>query len=753
MLHQQPLNIDSESRFIDLPCRPADVVWSAVTGLRGLFLAIGVFISAAFLCAGAMAAAGPWVKGNNVEARLISAIDAVGEKTTLPVGVEMRLTPGWKTYWRSPGDAGLPPRADWSASTNVEGAAFRFPAPERFALFGLQTFGYSKHVILPVDVRPKTPGAPISLNANLNVLVCENICIPETLDLALDLPSGPAVPSEQAQALSRFANQVPNVGDTPLLSVAKAEALKMDGRDALRVTVTSQQPLQSPDVFVELTPPVPFEKPEIVVSADQRTATLTLLSAADLPTGQRLAKREATLTVVDGDHAIEKPMTVAAGTAPVLLERVGQWLMVLSLALVGGFILNFMPCVLPVLSIKLLSLLKHSTSEQRRTRLSFLSTAAGIVASMLALAGVLVALSAGGQTIGWGIQFQEPVFVAAMAVIVTLFAANLWGFFEIVLPGAVSNFAGQAEGRAGQGFAGDFAAGVFATLLATPCSAPFIGTAVGFALSGGPALILAVFAALGVGLALPYLVIAGRPSLARYLPKPGPWMVRLKIGLGFALAATALWLVWVLSKQSGTDTAFAVGSLLVIMVGVLAFTSRIRALAGDMIPAGVLTVVLALMVVSAPLVTPRPGGVGGVGPGGVGGLATLSRAQSAGAEDIPWATFDRDRIKSLVAQGKTVFVDVTADWCIVCKTNKAVAIDTETVAARLKSDVMPVRADWTSPDPAISAYLASHGRYGIPLNVVYGPARPRGILLPEILTVETIITAFDQAMGRKTAAN
>ena len=376
-----------------------------------------------------------------------------------------------------------------------------------------------------------------------------------------------------------------------------------------------------------------------------------------------------------------------------------------------------------------MSLVNHGDAPPARVRINFLATAGGIIFSLLMIAAALIGLKSAGLAVGWGIQFQQPVFVASIAVIVALFACNMLGWFEIILPPSLSNFAGSAGGD-GSGIIGNFVIGAFATLLATPCSAPFVGTAVGFALAGGPPQILMIFFALGLGLALPYLAIAAYPGVARYIPRPGFWMVRLRQVLGLALAGTAVWLVSILPNQIGVTGTLAVAGLITGMVAALG-----APIALPRFPEGAgraMAAVLGLAAICVPLALKQ--------------VAGASR-DSHEAGSIAWVTFDRDQIKSLVSQGKTVFVDVTADWCVVCKSNKKLVINTTDITARLKSSAIAMRADWTSPDAKISAFLASFGRYGIPLNVVYGPAEPAGILLPELLTSEALVKALDKASG------
>ncbi|NNG05408.1 MAG: copper resistance protein, partial [Inquilinus sp.] len=681
----------------------------------------------------AEAATGRWSSieleaGIFVDARLVAATQATGDLETVLAGVQVRLPEGWKTYWRSPGEAGLPPAVDWAASGNVGSVRFDWPAPHRFTLFGIDTFGYADEILFPLAVAPERPGEAVSLAGRLDLLVCSDICVPASFDLALDLPNGPAgMDARAANLINRFAAQVPDDGMAAGLSIDSVGAT--GGAEALTVQIAAREPFAAPDLFVEAAAGFSFAAPEFDLADGGRSliARVALLQApAD---GAPLPGLPVTVTVVDGARALEwhgvvtDPGSVGAAAGGSLGLAA-----ILGLALLGGLILNLMPCVLPVLSLKLLSVLGHGGGAQHEVRRGFLASAAGILASFLVLAGAAIAVKAAGGAVGWGIQFQQPLFLIGMVVILTLFAANLLGWFEIVLPSAVGDAALKTSG--GHGLGGHFATGAFAALLATPCSAPFLGTAVGFALSRGTVEILAVFAALGLGLALPYLAVAAMPGLATSLPRPGAWMVTLKRLLSLALAATAVWLLWVLTAQTGAAGAVAVGGLMVAMAAAL--WGRRRLSAGWRPVAAGVAIVLAIGAFAAPLP-----------------WADERRAgETATAELADWAPFDRAAIDRLVADGYVVFVDVTADWCITCQANKQLVLNRGAVAERLAGDdLVAMRADWTLPDDAIATYLADHGRYGIPFYAVYGPAAPDGVMLPELLTAETVLAAVGRAGG------
>jgi suppressor for copper-sensitivity B len=687
----------------------------------------------------AAGAASEWVRTDQTALRLVSAVEGTGDARSVLLGLHFRLDPGWKVYWRSAGDAGYPPRVNWSGSQNLAEAHIDWPAPLRFSVLGFETLGYKDEVVLPVAVRLSEPGQPLALAADVDYLTCNEVCIPYQAKLSLDLPAGAAHPSPFAHLINRFVVRVP--GPSHGVTVERIGQFAGPAGTVVRVEATALMPFAAPDVYLEGPPELTFGAPRVALRDGGRRALLDVDVAGADKLKAPLAETRLTATVVDGERAADRLFEaipiLPAGTAPLpamakAVTPIATGLAaMLGLALVGGLILNLMPCVLPVLSLKLLSVVGHGGGERGHVRLSFVASAAGIVAAFLTLAGGLVALKAGGAAIGWGIQFQQPWFLIAMTLVVTLFAANLWGLFEIGLPSWVGALDERAHRVRGVG--GHFLSGVFATLLATPCTAPFLGTAVGFALARGAAEIFAVFAALGVGMALPYLAVAAVPSLATRLPRPGRWMERLKQLLGLALAATAGWLLTVLGAVVGAAAAAAIGGLMAAAALFLRHRLPVFRRVG-----GALVATLALLAFFVPAQAPSSP-AGGPPP---------AKADAG----IVWQPFDPEAIARLVGEGKVVFVDVTADWCITCQVNKALVINQGEVARRLKGDVVALRADWTRPSDEIAHYLAGFGRYGIPFNAIYGPAAPAGIVLPELLTEADVLAALDRAVGRPAVA-
>ena len=662
-----------------------------------------------------------------VSAQLITAENGVAPGAgAISAGLALELGEGWKTYWRSPGEVGFPPEIDWSGSRNVAGVEFQWPAPERFTAFGIENFGYHDEVVFPLHITLEEPGHPVHLSASVTLLTCSEVCVPQDFTLTLDLPQGASIDRDSSARIADYAARVPVGAESG--GVLSANAHLDIEETALTVTLRRASLFQTPDVFPELGEGAAFGAPDIRVGENGRLlwARLPILSLPDNPT----AVLSLTVTDARGWAVTMTPDRLETAPPPPYTEEraaasLSSIVWIALTAFLGGLILNVMPCVLPVLSIKLSSAVKLEGARRATVRWGFLASAAGVMAFMWGLATALFVLRQAGVTVGWGLQFQNPVFLALMISLLAIFAANLAGAFEISLPVGLQTWVARAGGA--KGYVGDFFTGAFAAVLATPCSAPFLGTAIAFALAGRGVDIALVFTFLGLGLAAPYLLIAARPRLIRHLPRPGRWMIALRVVLGFLLAVTAAWLVWVMQGVAGTTTMLAVVGMTAGVVLLLSL-SRLR---------GKVRAGLALPLVGAMLF-------------GAAYLADTSAPRALSSQVTEWAPFDRSEIARLVSRGEVVFVDVTADWCLTCKANKALVLDRDPVVSALTAEgVTAMQADWTRPDPAISRYLESFDRYGIPFNAVYGPATPDGIVLPELLTSDVVMAALDDAAGEE----
>jgi len=697
------------------------------------------FIVLLLLAIGTLNAAesGTWYEGEFAKVRLVSSIKAVGARDIIRLGLEFRIQPGWKIYWRSPGVAGFPPQLTWGEGKNLTLVDMRWPAPLRFSIFDVQTLGYENEVIFPLDVRLNLAGQALAIDADISYLICKEICIPEIAAVALYLPAGPADSTEFANSIAQFDARVPGDGKLAGFTIQRA-SLGIDGdKTKLIVEVNALSSFVAPDLYVEGPEQFSFGVPIVRLSNDGRQAVITVISSGIEE--NITAENEFVLTLVDGIRAMEQALPVSfmqsynADVGGAVTQTLGpaetrSLTTIILLALLGGFILNFMPCVLPVISLKILGIVQHGGGKISAVRFGFLASAMGIFVSFMLIAGALIMLKAGGIAIGWGIQFQQPIFLVAMIVIVTLFACNMFGLFEIQLPLGVNKVAMIGDNHS---LGGNFLTGAFATLLATPCSAPFLGTAVGFALSRGTIEILIVFSALAIGLATPYLLVAAFPRLATRFLRPGRWMSWLRCILALALTGTAIWLLFVLKQQIGTET-MAIIAAFMVLISVVFLTRRLDASRLGQ-HAGKVVIVIVVAAIAIPLVRD----------------VSSERASQNLLNSVAhgqWLAFDRNEIDRLVEAGNFVFVDVTASWCITCQVNKKAVINTGDVAKWLSQDgVIAMRADWSRPDPVISQYLASYGRYGIPFNAIYGSEAPSGIVLPELLTNSTVLKAAQLA--------
>ncbi|HCP01376.1 MAG TPA: copper resistance protein, partial [Rhodospirillaceae bacterium] len=602
-----------------------------------------------------------------------------------------------------------------------------------FNYYDLETFGYDKRVVFPITAQLRNLGEAVKLRAQVDLLICEDVCIPHSYKASLDLPAGPANPSEFANMIDRYQNQVPGDGSRVGLAFAGADVSGTDIKPLIRTAFRADTPFEAPDLLVEGAGDVVFSNPEFefLDSGHMVLASVTAKDALGEGAPVDLKSDPLTFTLIDGARSIEARATpVADGLSHIDTGGLATTtlLSIMALALVGGLILNLMPCVLPVILIKLSTVISHGGGDPKEVRLGFLATTAGIVASFLTLASLAVSVKLAGFAVGWGIQFQQPLFVVSLVVILTLFAANMWGMFEVRLPGKVSDVAVAAGNKGSLG--GQFFQGAFATLLATPCTAPFLGTSIGFALSRGAVEIYAIFLALGVGMALPFILVAVFPVLATKLPRPGPWINWLKKFLSLALIATVGWLLSVMSVQVSVAAAIVVAALMAAIFVLFALLNRVPERTGRALGAGVFTA--AVLAFVAPIALPALG------------IGVQDSAQVT-VRDEAWVPFDESAVPALVAQGNVVFVDVMADWCITCQVNKKRVLDTQAITDTFeRGNVVLMRADWTKPSDAIARYLASFNRFGIPFNVIYGPNSPRGVILPELLSKYAVLGGLTQ---------
>ncbi|USR75973.1 thioredoxin family protein [Photobacterium damselae] len=635
--------------------------------------------------------------------------------------LEVKLDKDWKTYWRSPGEGGTAPSINWELSSNLNSVDWHWPLPKRYEFLGVETLGYKHDVIFPMTFHLDDMNKPVFLSGKLTMSSCTSICVLTDYELSLDFNPEKLVPSVDAMVLYNKGNSlVPK----PSTAVELTQVSYDEAKKIVSIIATNKAGWTNPDVFVDgQSKPVKqtsFLTPKIDVSGEQLIAQVPVSSWFGTP---KLVGEPLSVTITDKDIAVELSKT--ADNKPVIALQNDSLLKVIGLALLGGLILNIMPCVLPVLGMKLSSVISAKGLERRQIRAQFIASALGILVSFWLLAGFLALLKVSGQALGWGVQFQSPWFIGAMMIITGLFAANMLGLFEIRLS---SNTNTWLATRGGNSYGGHFVQGMFATLLATPCSAPFLGTAVAFALGANYLTLFAIFTALAVGMAAPWLLIALFPQLANALPKPGMWMNTVKTIFGLMMLVTSLWLLSLMTNFFSLKIVIVIGVIALALL--LSQLWRIKGKRATLFTVGFLIIVTAIGLII--------------------GSLTADKWAKPLPQDHHWTPLNVEQIKQDVAQGKTVFVDVTADWCITCKANKVGVILQEPVYSALdQENIVLMRGDWTKPSDYVTNFLQSHGRFGVPFNIVYGPAAPNGIELPVILTSEQVLDALKRASSKE----
>ncbi len=689
------------------------------------------------------------VATDNVKARLVSETAAIGPGQSVWVALELNIRDGWHTYWRNPGDSGQATTLAWTVPPGFTAGDIVWTAPHRFDLPPLVNYGYAGHAVHLVKItapRELKSGSVALLQAKAGWLVCSDVCIPEDAQLQLKLPTAAgaaAVDSKDAALFTAARSDLPNPQPAAIGARMQDGKLVLTLGSAWGATlpqITSLAFFPYDEGSIEYGAPQTLTRSkdavELAVKAGDRqpkTGTVRGVLLATEESGGSPAvvpiEIDAAFGLAAGAPAAETGRNARpAAAAPALASLV-------LLAVLGGLILNLMPCVFPVLSIKAIGLVEQAKKHPAAVRAKGLVFAAGVVSSMLALAIVLLALRAGGEEIGWGFQLQSPLFVTLMVYLLLAVGLNLSGVFEVG-----GGLAGVGDGLTrGEGYRASFFTGVLTTLVATPCTAPFMAAAVGAALTQSPVVALVIFAGLGVGLSLPYLLLSFAPWTRRALPKPGAWMDTLKQVFAFPMYASAAWLLWVLAQQtSSLGLGAALTGVILIAFSGWAYqkskssgrTARLTALAAAF-AAFALAVLLPLRFDDA---------------------AAASNAKTAAVQDAGgWQPYDAARAAEITAAGRPLLINFTASWCLTCLVNERNAFSDAAVQAVFRDKgVTLMKGDWTNRDPAITKALSAFGRAGVPLYLVYnaksGSSEPQ--VLPQLLTATIVHDAFKDSAER-----
>ena len=711
---------------------------------------LATIAATAMLAVAGTAAAAP-ARTAHVEAELVSAKSSLVPGEPLTVALRLAMDRGWHTYWQNPGDSGLPTTIAWKLPQGIRAGAIQWPAPQALPVGPLTNYGYEGQVLLLTDLataRDSVSGSSVTLGARADWLVCKETCIPEGADLTLTLPvatrGAAAGDSPWSAAIARTRASFPqplkgwnatatargSIVDLVLTPVAGVAAspdlgkLRFFPYSAGKVEPSGAQALTRADASWTLALPVAVQR----VGEFTRLAGV-LESSAKLSDGDRVA----TIDVPLVGTVVASTAPESAATLPLALGASSLSLGVaVAFALVGGILLNLMPCVFPVLSLKVLGFAQHGgdRASMRRHGLAF---AGGIIVSFWLLAAALLALRAAGQHLGWGFQLQSPAVVALLALLFFLMALNLSGLFEIgsVLPSSLAGW------NAKNPLVNDALSGVLAVVIASPCSAPFMGAALGYALTESTGATWLVFSVLGIGMALPYLALAWFPAWRARLPKPGPWMLRLKQFLAFPLYATVIWLIWVLGAQLDNNAVGRMAAVLLLVALALWAWRTMRSGGAAGWGAVAIAGIACAVLIGAPVVS-------GVSDG----------PRTVAVDAGPWQSYTPQRVAELIGAGRPVFVDFTAAWCVTCQVNERLVLKTDAVQRAFAQDnVALVRADWTRRDREIGAALAALGRDGVPVYVLYRPQK-EPLLLSELLTQQEVLAAVGtlRATGAVAAA-
>jgi thiol:disulfide interchange protein len=690
-----------------------------------------IFVMLAVLVAGLTARAGTnSADAPHLHVQLVAPEDEIYPGGNNQIGLYFKLEPGWHVYWKNAGDAGGPPRIRWTLPDGVTAGPMQFPAPKRLPLGPLMDFGYENEVLYPIklEVAPTAKSGKAVLDANVDWLVCREVCIPGKAELKLTLQlsnNKPVVLSgsgEDAALMKRLASTLPQ----PL--PANIKVAFQATQDGFRAGIQTGKRETSAQFF-------PADPDTIANAAPQKTTPTPKGVVVEIKKDANLAANPKQLNGVlelSGGRAYD--VSVQPGTVEVPVEHDwGVLAKTSALAFLGGLLLNLMPCVFPVLFLKGFALCQSGSEERQRLRMHGFVYAAGILVSFWVLVGALLGLRAAGASLGWGFQFQSPVFLALMAGLLFFLGLSLAGQFEIGL--SLTSAGGSLAAK--QGYAGSFFTGVLAVIVATPCTAPFMGAAIGYALAQPAIVTFSVFTAIALGLAVPYVALTLQPAWTRLLPKPGAWMEILRQAISVPIFCTVIWLAWVLAQAYGAAVLAALLVCLLLLAVAGWFLGRWPAQRW----ATAVVAVILLCVVSISAFAP-------------GKLAAAPEVQSGVQSQQQWEPWSQDALSKYQAQGRPVLVDFTASWCLSCQVNERVAFSHPAVKQALQAaNVALLKADWTRHDEAITQALAALDRSGVPAYALYAPGQSEPQMLPEVLTPGIVIDAVKKLPSASSPSN
>ncbi len=691
-------------------------------------------------------------------------------------GVDLKMDAGWHTYWKNPGDSGIATQIKWQLPPGVTAGDIQWPLPHKLPPADVTTYGYENEVMLlvPLTLASNLNPGPLTLSADVSWLECQDQCVPGSTTVQAQLTVGnETTASADAAAIESWKSKTPKPANDYSLN-AWWEKVASDGTRP--VVISAQQTITEKTGLYDS---VDFF-PEANDNYDVQSATEVIgKSSNDLSLRKTVKKYSGdwpkqisgvfvmqagtnrygiNITVPVADHAPELAVISSAGMADnstaaplisatpsstALANQIDQpiksiWLALIS-AFIGGLIMNIMPCVLPVIALKILGFVNEANSDPRRVRFLGSIFALGVMVSFLALAALVIGLKAAGHYVGWGVQFGNPIFLDCFAIVITLVSLNLFGVFEVTLSGRAMNTAGELASR--HGASGTFFNGVLTTTLATSCTAPILASALGYAFAQSAGIIILTFFFVGFGLVAPYILLSWNPALLKFLPKPGGWMEKFKIAMGFPMLGTVIWLLYIASASYGRDVAWLAGFLVVVALATWIF--------GEFIQRGrshkALAAVIALLLLGGGYFQMLERELHWLEPMADTSATSVSANHSADA--IDWQPWSPDAIAKAQAVGKPVLVDFTADWCVNCQVNKKISIEIPSVIKKLKDiNAVTLVADYTRTPERITEELQRFGRAGVPLVLVYPKeTNANPVALPEVLTPGIVLAALDKA--------
>ena len=678
-----------------------------------------------------------------VKAEMIVEHQSVHPDTPFWVGIRLQLDDGWHAYWKNPGDAGMPPQINWNLPEGFEISEVHWPSPKKFTAMDAVGFGYEDEVILLVKITPKrTESSKVDIGASISWVVCDSSsCLPGSADIQTTL----GITSDNAKINDAHA---PHFETARKQLPQRLKPLKGERKNGLVcIPIEISEAIVTADFYPEQEERIDHTVAPVIANGstivlkEQAGAGKEPLKGVLVLNGKDAYDIHVTL---DSEQCEDVAMNLEEPANPAAPENVHQfngslWLAI-GLAFLGGLILNCMPCVLPVISFKILSFVKMAGESRRLIFQHGLAFSFGVLLSFWVLAGVLLMLQSWGQAVGWGFQLQEPLFVGILAAIILVFGLSLFGVFEIGT--GMATAAGQATTKSKSGLMGSFLSGILATAVATPCTGPFLGTAVGFAVTLPTIQALMIFTSLGLGMASPYLLLGAFPELLKWMPKPGNWMVTFKEVMGFIMLATVLWLVWVFGAQTDTMAVFlllsgffflALGCWIWGKWGTPIMKKRTRMIS--------LAITAITFIIGGYAITKASGMSGD-------SVEPLTSAEIAMAESSPasltdrWVPFSPELLEKLQNQGVPVFIDFTAKWCLICQANHLV-LEVDSVREKFQQKgVVRMVGDWTKTDPVITDWLKKFGRNGVPLYVLYNDKQEAEVL-PQVLSPDLVIEKLD----------